>query len=164
VRRFLGAYGPAPSRAFAEWCGIGAAEAEASFAALGDDVVPVALDGVPAARLLAADVARLADPPEVTGVRLVPAGDPFLHQRDRSTLLPDPTHRRALWRPAGAPGLVLVDGRPAGVWRHKQTRPGVEVTADLWTRRKLTDALHDEAVAVLSLPDPGTLDLTVATR
>ena len=35
--------------------------------------------------------------------RLLPPGDPFLAQRDRSTLIPDRTVQRAVWRPAGSP-------------------------------------------------------------
>jgi len=152
VRRFLGAYAPASARAFGEWAGLGPAEADASFAALGDEIVAVRLDRR-SAMALAVDRERLHEPVAVVGVRLVPAGDPFLHQRDRATLLPDPDHRRQLWRPAGAPGLVLIDGTPSGVWRHKQAKSHVAVTADLWTaapNARLTSALTTEAAATLS--------------
>jgi hypothetical protein len=134
VRRFLSAYAPATAQAFADWCGLGLAEAKASWAALGDEIATVRLAGR-SAHALTRDLDRLPDPPPVEGVRLVPAGDPFLHQRDRATLVDDPARRRALWRPAGAPGLVLVDGAPAGVWRHKQAKDRLVVTVEPWTDR-----------------------------
>jgi len=162
VRRFLGAYAPASARAFGEWAGLGPAEADASFAALGDEIVAVRLDRR-SAMALAVDQERLHEPVAVVvGARLVPAGDPFLHQRDRATLLPDPDHRRQLWRPAGAPGLVLIDGTPSGVWRHKQARSHVAVTADLWTPPDpdLASALTTEAATVLSTtPDKVHVDV-----
>lgn len=160
VRRFLGAYAPATAAAFAEWCGVGPAEAEASFAALGDEVVEVRLGGKPA-RALAPDLRRLRRPPAATGLRLVPAGDPFLQQRDRATLLPDADHRRRLWRPAGTPGLVLVDGAPAGTWRHRRAGGGArtEVTVTAWSPVD-TDAFRAEAATVLATP-PAQVDVTV---
>jgi hypothetical protein len=153
VRRFLGAYAPAPARAFAEWCGLGPAEAEASIAAVaaGDEIVEVRLDGR-RALALAADLLHLEHPPAVTGVRLVPAGDPFLNQRDRATLLPDPEHRRQLWRPAGAPGLVLVDGVPAGIWRQRRDKDRPVFTVELWRGPpdpELASALDEEAGLLL---------------
>lgn len=132
VRRFLAAYAPASARAFAEWSGLGPKEAKASLAALDDEVIPVRLEGQPALAL-AADEDRLRSPVVPSGVRLVPAGDAFLHQRDRATLVPDPARRRTLWRPAGAPGLVLADGAPVGLWRSRQTAHRLAVTVEAWT-------------------------------
>jgi hypothetical protein len=131
VRRFFGAYAPASARAFTEWSGLGPAEAKASLAALDDEIVRVRLDGQPALAL-AADVERLRSPAVPTGVRLVPAGDAFLHQRDRATLVNDPARRRSLWRPSGAPGLVLADSGPVGTWRHKQTAHRLTISIEAW--------------------------------
>jgi hypothetical protein len=164
VRRFLHAYAPAPSRSFAEWCGIEPSEAREAFGALGDEIVDVRLDGKKAAAL-AADIDALGDPVSVEGVRLVPAGDAFLHQRDRATLIADGEHRKRLWKPAGAPGLVLVDGTAAGVWRQKQAKDHLDVTAELWTGKRsdkrLSSALHDEAVT-LAAADPATTEAAAA--
>jgi hypothetical protein len=35
----------------------------------------------------------------------------------RATLVADAAVRRVLWRPAGNPGVVPVDGEPAAAWR-----------------------------------------------
>jgi hypothetical protein len=166
VRRFLHAYAPAPSRSFAEWCGIEPSEARESFSALGDEIVDVRLDGKKAAAL-DADIQALGDATAgaVEGVRLIPAGDAFLQQRDRATLIADGDHRKKLWKPAGAPGLVLVDGMAAGVWRQKQAKDHLDVTAELWTGKRtdkrLSSALHDEAVA-LAAADPATTEAAAA--
>jgi len=155
VRRFLGAYAPIPAKAFAEWCGVGPAEASASFAALGDEVVEVRV-GRARASVRSVDLSDLTSGPAgaaADGVRLVPAGDPFLQQRDRATLVPDADRRRRLWRPAGAPGLVLVDGAPAGVWRHKQDKGTTVVTVEPWSPADdgLVATVRDEAAAVLTV-------------
>ncbi len=99
VRRFLRCYGPATPAALAEWAGISVDDARRS---LGDDPITVT-DEV------------------VRGVRFLPAYDPWLLDRDRATLVPDPAARRVLWRAAANPGVVLVDAEPAAAWR-TQTR------------------------------------------
>ncbi len=68
------------------------------------------------------DVAEVADAPPPEMVRLVPASDPYLQTRDRDLLVPDPGHRRALWKVLASPGALLVDGEVAGIWRARQTR------------------------------------------
>lgn len=64
-----------------------------------------------------------------TGVRFLPAMDPFLQARDRDLLVPERAHQKELWRPLGNPGALLVDGEVAGVWRAKMSgRKRVELT------------------------------------
>jgi hypothetical protein len=110
---------------------------------------------------LADDADMLDDPPTASGARLLPAGDPFLAQRDRATLLPDKTAQRAVWRPAGAPGLVMVTGHPVGTWRARGAGSQLEVTVDPFT--KLSDrqrtAIEQEAERVA--PFRGREDATV---
>jgi hypothetical protein len=129
ARRFVHAYGPVAPRHFASWSGIGVAEARDRFLDLGDELVEVRVDGVPA-WVLAADLDELRDPPLAGGARLLPPGDPFLAQRDRSTLVADRAVQRALWRPVGSPGLVLVTGHPAATWRARAAGSCLEVTVD----------------------------------
>lgn len=150
ARRFLSAYAPATSRAFAEWSGLDASEAKAAVSALGDEIIEVRLDGKPALAH-AADAEQLQSPTPPTGVRLVPAGDPFLHQRDRATLVADPARRRSLWRPAGAPGLVLAGGVPAGTWRHKRSGKRLVVSVEPWmTLAKPQRSAIDEEARLLA--------------
>jgi Winged helix DNA-binding domain len=129
ARRFVHAYGPVAPRQFASWSGIGAVEARDRFLDLSDELIEVRLDGAPA-WALAADLDELRDPPPAGGARLLPAGDPFLAQRDRSTLVPDRTLQRALWRPVGGPGLVLMTGHPVGVWHARVVGSCLEVTVE----------------------------------
>jgi hypothetical protein len=70
----------------------------------------------------------VVDPPTAGGARLLPAGDPFLAQRDRATLIPDRAMQRALWRPVGSPGLVLMTGHPTGTWRAKVAGDRLDVS------------------------------------
>lgn len=120
VRRYLRCFGPSTPEAFAAWAGTGIDDAVRRWNLLAPELVEMNLDGP--VWMLHESIAMLRDPPPMRGVRLLPAGDPFLQQRDRATLLPDFDARRRLWRPSSGPGLVLVDGEPLGLWR---TRNGI---------------------------------------
>jgi hypothetical protein len=160
ARRFVHAYGPVAPRHFASWTGIAATEARDRFLDLGDELVEVRLDGAPG-WVLAADLDELRDPPLAGGSRLLPPGDPFLAQRDRSTLIPDRTVQRAVWRPAGSPGLVLMTGHPVGTWRSRVAGPSLEVTVDAFA--SLGDRQRtaiEQAAGVLAL-FRGRADVTV---
>jgi DNA glycosylase AlkZ-like len=133
ARRFVHAYGPVVPSHLAAWTGISPAEARDRFVALGAELVDVKLDGMKAV-VLAEDREVLADPPLASGARLLPAGDPFLAQRDRSTLLADKARQRALWRPVGSPGLVLMTGHPVGTWRARTAGSRLQVTVEAFTR------------------------------
>ena len=70
--------------------------------------------------------ARSSSPPTPTGSPTRPPRpacgccrryDPYLDQRDRDTLLPDRELRARVRRSLGNPGVVLVDGDLAGLWR-----------------------------------------------
>jgi len=126
ARRFVHAYGPVAPRHFAAWTGIATGEARDRFIDLGPELVEVRVDGAPA-WMLEADLDCLADPPLAGGARLLPAGDPFLAQRDRSTLIPDRMVQRAVWRPVGSPGLVLMTGHPVATWRARKAGPRLDV-------------------------------------
>ena len=79
------------------------------------DAVEVDVDGRKG-WLLAEDLPALRAGP-VTAVRLLGPYDLFLQARDREVLLPDRTLAKVLWPVLGRPGVVLVDGEPAGTWR-----------------------------------------------
>jgi hypothetical protein len=96
------------------------------------------------------DALLAAPSPEL--VRLIPASDPYLQTRDRDLLVPDPAHRKALWKILGSPGAVLVDGEVAGIWRARQARGAkagdtLEVTVEPFGRlaRATRTALDQEA-------------------
>jgi Winged helix DNA-binding domain len=129
ARRFVHAYGPVSPRHLAAWTGMSATDARDRFASLGDELMDVRLDGAPTV-VLAEDVDMLDDPPLAGGARLLPAGDPFLAQRDRATLLPDKARQRAVWRPVGSPGVVLMTGHPVATWRAQVAGGRIRVTVD----------------------------------
>ncbi len=129
ARRFVHAYGPVSPRHLAAWTGMSATDARDRFASLGDELMDVRLDGAPTV-VLAEDIDMLDDPPLAGGARLLPAGDPFLAQRDRATLLPDKARQRAVWRPVGSPGVVLMTGHPVATWRAQVAGGRLRVTVD----------------------------------
>jgi DNA glycosylase AlkZ-like len=156
ARRFVHAYGPVAPRHFAAWSGIGAAEARDRFVDLGSDLVEVRVDGAPA-WMLETDLACLDDPPLAGGARLLPAGDPFLAQRDRSTLIPDRAVQRAVWRPVGSPGLVLMTGHPVATWRARQAGPRLDVMVEPFVAlgERQRTAIEQEAGIVALFQDQG---------
>lgn len=153
ARRFLQAFAPTVPEHLAGWAGIGVEDARARFARLAFETVEVRLGGRPA-WVLSSDVEALSDPPFPIGVRLLPPDDPFLHQRDRATLLPDAESRQLVWDADERPGVVLVDGWPAATW-HALTLDGTfDVTVELLPGRRLAprDELHVEDEAEVLAP------------
>jgi hypothetical protein len=115
--------------------------------------------------LLADDVRALQARRKPSGVRLLPARDPYLQQRDRERLLPEQKERKLLWRPVGAPGLVMVDGEAAAIWKASRARDTLTVTVQRFVplsasvRRRVSDEADAIAPfrgakeAVVSYPD-----------
>jgi hypothetical protein len=112
VRRYLHHLGPSKHSDLAAWAGIAPSHARALMEAVADELIEV--EG---GYLLAADRGAFEDPAAAHGVRLLGPGDPLLGARDRQHVIVDKPTRQRLWRPLGSPGLVLHDGRPAGLWR-----------------------------------------------
>jgi winged helix DNA-binding protein len=129
VRRFLGAYGPARPADFAEWAGVAKPHGKRLWDEVAGELEEVSIGGE-ARWLLAEDVPALESPPAAEGVRLIPAGDPYLQLPNRPLLAPDATLRKRLFRPVASPGAVLVDGRLAGLWRAKARGKRTELTVE----------------------------------
>ena len=140
ARRFLHCYGPATTQGFAEWTQRSVGDARDAFSLIEEELIEVAVDGKKA-WLLGSDRKTLASPPEPEGTRLLPVQDPFLQQRDRSTLLPQEAARRQLWQAIRGPGGVLVNGAIVGTWRARTKRPRLEVTIEPFGRLS-KDARH----------------------
>lgn len=156
ARRYLHCYGPATAAHFAEWTQRSRDDARSAFDLVADELVDVRAEGKRTV-LLAADEAALTSPPAASGVRLLPPGDPYLQQRDRAVLLPDRAQRSAVWRPVGAPGVVLVDGQVAGTWRARKRSTALAVTVTPFA--PLPD-LTPEATALAHLRGLASADLT----
>ena len=63
-------------------------------------------------------------------MRLLPPFDPYLDQRDRDTLCPTRAVRKRARTGIGAPGVVLVDGDLAGLWRPQKKGKRLVVTVE----------------------------------
>jgi len=129
VRRFLGYYGPATPRGFAEWAGLATSHAQRLWEGMAADLVEVRV-GKGKAWLLSEDLGALESPPSAEGIRLLPPGDPYLQKPNRSLLTPDPELRKRLFRPVASPGAVLSDGRLSGLWRVRAKGRRVELTVE----------------------------------
>lgn len=129
ARRFLHCYGPSTPRAFAEWTTRSLADARDAFGLLDQELAEVDAAGT-RAWVLAGDTDALVDPPQADGIRLLPPQDPYLQQRDRTTLLPDKTLHNRVWRPVRPPGVVLAAGQPVATWRSRQAGKRLAVTVE----------------------------------
>jgi hypothetical protein len=133
VRRFLHCYGPSTPRRFAEWTARSLRDAKAAFELVDGELVEVhGAEG--GAWLLSSDQKAIESPPRPSGVRLLPAQDPFLQQRDRTVLLKDEVARKKLWRPVRGPGAVLVDGEIVGVWQARKAGSRLQMTVEPFRR------------------------------
>lgn len=129
VRRYLHFYGPGTPGEFADWAGLAKSHARRLWGEVEGE-----LDEVAAGRrkgwALSADAGALKSPPEGSGVRLIPPGDPYLQKPNRSLLAPDAELRKRLFRPVASPGAVLGDGRLVGLWRVRAKGKRAEVTVE----------------------------------
>jgi hypothetical protein len=82
--------------------------------------------------LLKRDLPRIVSPPDPEGARFLPPHDPYLLLRDKETLIPDKTLHRRLWRAAGNPGIVLLEGKPAATWRPRKKGKRLSLTVELF--------------------------------
>lgn len=131
ARRYLGAYGPATHQEFARWFAMPAGLARQVYAALGDELVPVDVDGHRSWALHAEDPQSWQ--PVTDQVRLLGYFDCFAvgsHPRDE--LAPPKAaeraaaHARAFARGSarrflcGPLPVLLIDGVVSGVWTYRQ--------------------------------------------
>jgi hypothetical protein len=118
VLSYLTLLGPATQADVADYFGVRRADLAEWWP--DDDLVEVEVGGR-RAQLPAGAVGELtaAEPPDA--VRLLGAFDPFLQARDRDLLVPDRSVHKALWPVLGRPGVLLVAGDVAGVWRPKSS-------------------------------------------
>jgi hypothetical protein len=151
ARRYLHVFGPTTAQAFAQWAGIGPQRGVAAFEGLSRRLTPVRTPVGDSWILTSDEPALRVAPGPAASARLLPSGDAYflLQGRDRELLVPDASHRRALWTPRVWPGGVLVDGEIVGTWR----RSLGTVTIEAW--RRLTRATRDAVAAeAASLPLP----------
>jgi hypothetical protein len=161
ARRFLHCFGPATAQHFADWTQRSLADAKDAFSLIEEELVAMAVAGK-RAWLLRRDQNAFLSPPEPGGTRLLPVQDPYLQQRDRSTVMPKEAFRRKLWQPTRGPGGVLVDGEIVGTWRARTKRARLEVTVEPFGRlpRGARDGIEAEADRIVPFRDCETVEVS----
>jgi hypothetical protein len=129
LRRFLRFYAPATPADFAAWAGVTGSHGHRIWQDVEGELSEATV-GRRRAWLLRDDAAELESPPEAEGIRLIPPGDPYLATPNRPLLAPDAELRKRLFRPVASPGVVLRDGRLAGLWRVKARGKVAEVSVE----------------------------------
>jgi hypothetical protein len=109
ARRYLQVHGPSTPQLFRSWAMLTLSHAKRLWARAGE--LAEAGDG-----WVLAEDAQL-DAPAPSGVRLLPNLDPLASARDREVLIPDEAVRKRIWTSLGGPGMALVDGEVAALWR-----------------------------------------------
>ncbi|MGZ4125371.1 MAG: winged helix DNA-binding domain-containing protein [Actinomycetota bacterium] len=116
ARRYLASHGPATVKDLAWWSGLTVADVTRALGELGEDVRSRKLDGL-TFWMTASEPARA---PAVRGVHLLHAYDELLVGFRPSRFVGDPRaeETRAAWSEPGPPrGVMLSNGRIAGLWR-----------------------------------------------
>jgi uncharacterized protein YcaQ len=144
TRRFLTAHGPATYHDLSRWWGGsgGVSTARQWIASLGEEAVPVELDGV-RAWMLSEDAREAHDLPPIRSVRLLPGFDQYVVAASyHAENLPPGDLRQRVYRPQGwISPVLLVNGRMEGTWRHDIKGSRVEVVIEpfgktpVWVRR-----------------------------
>jgi hypothetical protein len=117
ISTYLRLLGPATPAEVAKYLGGAPAEMRKVWP---EDLAEVTVDGR-RAWLPSASLAALRSAKPGAGVRLLPPMDALLQARDRDLLVPDRAQQKEVWRILGNPGVLLVDGEIAGVWRAKMS-------------------------------------------
>ncbi len=119
VERYLKFHGPSTPRGFAKWAGINAAEALEFWSLVEEDLVDVGGVNGPV-WLLKRNAPGFASTGAPKGIHLIPPMDPFLGLSDRETLIEDKSLHSRVWRMIGNPGVLLVDGEIAALWKSQK--------------------------------------------
>ncbi|CCH76168.1 conserved hypothetical protein [Nostocoides japonicum T1-X7] len=162
LRRYLHCYGPSSRAGFAAWLGVRAGDADPWWGLVEDEMTQVDFAGT--TWVLTDDLDALQSPPRPRGVRLLPPRDPYTQLRDRETIV-ERTHHTDLWKPVGAPGAVLADGRIVGVWRPRKRGRSLTITMTTFGPLKDRDkrSLHAEAEQIARLRGASSVDVELDT-
>jgi hypothetical protein len=125
IRLYLRLLGPATPAEVAKYFGSAPAEMKRIWP---EDLVEISVDGR-RTWLPKSSVPDLKSAKAASGVRLLPGMDALLQCRDRDLLVPSRDQQKEVWKVLGNPGVVLVDGEVAGVWRAKMAgRKRIDLT------------------------------------
>ncbi|HLJ82168.1 MAG TPA: winged helix DNA-binding domain-containing protein, partial [Ktedonobacterales bacterium] len=147
VRRYLSAYGPATPGDFASWWGATRADSRKLFRALGDELIPVSVEGWDTWGLHA-DADALQSVKPSTAVRLLPGFDPYTVglRREREAALSAEQKRRVFSQQGWISAVVLAGGYVVGVWKYQVKQAQLAVTVEPFA--PLSRAIRDGIVLV----------------
>jgi len=127
ARRFFEYLGPATVKDLQWWLDGSRTDATETLAALGDDLVPVVVEGWERF-VLASSLPCLGPSPDPDLVQLLPPDDVYINRLHRHLLVRDPEKQKLLWPQAPPPGALVIGGEMRGTWR----RRGATVTITPW--------------------------------
>lgn len=131
LERYLRAYGPATVQDFAAWAGMAVKEASQIWDRLHVALRTVEIEGKPAA-ILEGDLHELQSAAlAAEDVRLLPHFDVYLLGHRSKAHLVEDAHYKRVYRAAGwfSP-VLLINGRIAGVWSHRQRGKTLHVSVE----------------------------------
>ncbi len=137
ARRYLQVHGPTTPLLFRYWASLTLPHAKRLLARAGE------LAKIGDRWVLAEDAALHA--PEPRGARLLPNLDPIASAKDREVLVPGEALRKRIWISLGGPGMALVDGELAGLWRPR--KKGRKLHVELEPLRTLTSGEREALAA-----------------
>ena len=162
VLRYLGAFGPASVADIQAWCGL------TKLAEVVDRLRPklVTFGSESGGELFDLPDAPRPDPETPAPVRLVAEYDNLtLSHADRTRMLSEEDRRRLWTRNGVVPGLVLVDGFAAGLWRLTTARGTATTSVETFrpVPKNVRGQIVDEAAAMLRFAAPSAAhDVTFA--
>lgn len=159
IELYLRMLGPATPAEVAKYFGSVSAEIKKVWPA---DLAEVSVDGR-RAWLPKGALKDLKAAGRVSGVRLLPAMDALLQARDRDLLVPDRAQQKEIWKLLGNPGVMLVDGEIAGVWRAKIAGKRVALTVTPFgaLTAKVRKAVESEADEVARAREVGSATVSI---
>ncbi len=143
ARRFFRYLGPAEMTDLQRWLAASRADAAATVAALGDELVGVAVEGR-SCLALAALLAKGDDVLDPDHVLLLPPDDVYISRTVKSLLVPDSQLARRLWPQAPPPGALIVGGEVCGTWRRRHGRVEISV----WNGARVTRSHCERAESI----------------
>ena len=157
ARRYLQVHGPTTPLLFRYWAMLTLPHAKRLMARAGE------LAELEDGWVLAEDAELEAPKPK--GARLLPNLDPLASAKDREVLVPDEAVRKRIWKTLGGPGMALVDGEVAGLWRPR--KKGKRLLVELEPLRELTggerEALAAEAERLAPFRGAETAELALVS-
>jgi hypothetical protein len=134
TRRWLRVYGPGSHHDLARWWGTTVGRARKALEGLGDEVVEVEVEGR-RALVLESDAGALESAKTEGPARLLAGFDPYVVGFFPRDGLVEPEFLARVSRTAGwISPVVVVGGRPVGVWEHKLRRGVMEIRVEPFGR------------------------------